>query len=402
MSDARLADHDQTPPQAAARQALRRTVDRILNGHLGGLGQWRWRRGQCRCRCECRCHWLPPPPGTAWMSLLLGLVIGGNFAALGAVALFLADPAPDRRALWLMAWGGGYFALVFAAARWATVAIRDAIARGLLPRLPGAVAEEIRAELEERFAPRALHLLSLGIAIACAALSYAVLRWDLDPAPMAERRLLAWPSTGRDWQALIVSLAYLPLYLTAALATNTARFYLAFTARLSHRALRRQIFRLDPALSSLVEAMARLGRVMFGFWLFVSLLVSTMLLLRSQFDAYVLLTIGIAELFSLVFSSFVLLRSEAHIAAAVAAARATTQRRLERETARLLDRPPGGTTDWTRFKELLALQGRLAAAGDLRNSLTSLISLLPAILTPLLGLLADFDKLAKAIGGLAK
>lgn len=357
-------------PIAELHASVMGRIEGLLMGNLGGLP---------------RVVALPPAPG--WTAPLVGLAAGAFYAALFCgLPLLVTTPHPMLQALSL--WGAIYLGFAVAAARLTSAAMLAQCRDRVVPDLGPAASAVIDATLAARFRADMIQGRALAIAAAAILASAFVLYGDLAALATADARGRPDVPLGQlGWWAA----GYFVLYLTAARATDTGRFYGVFAEGL--RTHPEQLFAADPAHALIVRHTAALGRIMLRFWFAIGLSVSTLLWFVGPLPHFVLLVVTVAGLFSLPFGTFVLLASESHLREAVRAGTETLLRRIEADAGGLFAvQETLDTAGWARFRELLALHRAAATAGEYRSILASVLSLVP-LLTPLIGVVSNLSKI---------
>jgi len=282
--------------------------------------------------------------------------------------------------MYLSLWGCAYMAFSVFAALQTTIAVRRIIEDRILPHLSVAAIEEIEKDLGFRFSTWRIHAMSIVISLLGFALSFVVLDWDVE-------RL-----SGRlSWQVGLCCFGFFCIYVTAARATDTARFYGSFARSLhvDHDGL----YPADPANSALVLQIGSLGRHMLLFWSGIGAAVLTMTLIlpllppqRSGLPIFIPLVVSITTFLSIGFGTLVFLASEANIAATVATVRDSALHSTERDIAIL--RSGNAVLDdatRSRVKDLEDLHQRLVTTGAYRN----LVSAVSSLIVPVMGVLVS-------------
>lgn len=361
-------------PIADLQCQLKQRIADLLLGNLGGLPTVRSRSAG----------------GTA-SAFGVGLGAGATYFLLFC-GLPLLWETPTLIIWQLSLWGSFYAAFAVTTARLTSGALLAQCRDRVIPSLDAPAIEAIEARLAARFQPARIQRRAVVITLLSLLVSALVLYADV----LVQRpgHPLAWraPPDGQlaaeiGWWAI----GFFLLYLTAARATDTARFYGVFAEELhTQPAL---LFALDPAHALVVQQTATLGRILLVFWFGIALSVSTLLWFTETLPHFVPLVVGVAGLFSLPFGTFVLLRAESHLRTAVRARTQMLLRQVEQDTEALLAQQEGlDTAGWARFRELLLLHRTATAAGEYRSVLASILSLAP-VLAPLLALVSNFEKL---------
>jgi hypothetical protein len=286
----------------------------------------------------------------------------------------------DLTLFWLSVWGSLYFAFAVTIARTTSSSVLRHIESNVLPVLSEKAALAIEEDLARRFRPMRISVVSVGAALVATVASVAAIRLDLfakiDIASAPWIKILYW------------SAGYFVLYLTAARATDVARFYGTFAAHL--RIDTDQVFTLDPAKSVLVTQIAAIGRYVFLFWFWISLsVVALFIFLKfSELRLFVLLVVPIASFFSIGVGTVVFLTSEHRIREVVDEVAALALRSTELEIASLFNRRPQlDTAGWSQLKELMSLQKHLADSGWYRSITLGVLSILTPFAGPVVSIL---------------
>ena len=340
---------------------------------------------------------IPFPSGTALRSrrrlIPLGPLLIGPYTGLIYALLFCALPwlffgRPERHLFWLSVFGSLYAAWATTIARSTSAKILEIIKSRIIPELSVETVGRIDSDLARRFEEKRLLQVSWTIALLGAlAAGWAISR-DVPNALFQ----IAWWCVG-----------WLFLFVTAAKATNVARFYYVFAEHLEKEP---NIYVFDPARSALVKDIAAVGRHVLLFW--VGIAVSIALLIPfasigsdeasyanwrflSAPSIFVLLVVPITSAFSIPFGTYVFLRSERMIGNAVDKVVHATLRSTEREISDLFARRSDlNEFQWRRMNELASLHTSLTTAGSYRNFLISGLSLLVPLIGPVVALLKVF------------
>jgi hypothetical protein len=242
--------------------------------------------------------------------------------------------------------------------------IEDKILPGLSETATSAISEDI----SHRFSKKRISIVSLIVAAISAVGTALMLRWDMKSVPILQ---ICWVCCG-----------YFILYVTAARATYTARFYGTFATHLKTDS--DQMYPLDPAHSTQVVRIAWVGQRVLLFWFGIVCLVATLFpLFVGRARHFVELVVPIASFFSVVFGTIVFLNSERDIRVAVKERMESSLISIEGEIVGLYNRR--STLDelqWERLTALIALREKLIATGSYRSVFTSSLSLLVPLIGP--------------------
>lgn len=314
------------------------------------------------------------------------------------------DPFLTEPLIILQLYGALWSGWATASTRIASRSVTGTITNDLIPALSPEALAYVNGKLDRRYSgpaakPRLL-LLSWGIGTAAAAIAGTLFYGDL-PEPFK-------PSVG---QILWWCLGWTLLYTTAAKVVNVSRFYEIFADALA--AGRQPLFWLNAAESTVVEAIAKVGRQVLLFWLSIALSIALIVpfglysawlfhghlmhqaltqsisdyptLARFQGSFMVAHLAGTA-FFSIGIGSFVFLRTEAALRRAVGTASAAALRLIEGEVGLLLGKKLPAAPDRKRLSELRSLHTDVAKGGSRRTVLFSGLSLVIPFV-PLLTLL---------------
>jgi hypothetical protein len=319
------------------------------------------------------------PVGPLWIGLCVGLAYGLLFCALPSLFL-LGKPEPHL--FWSSVYGSLYAAWATAIARSTSAKVLETIKYRIIPLLSKEISDRIDKDLAHRFKRKRLLLVSWSVAILGAAAAGLAISWDVSHVPFQDVSnvpfQIAWWCVG-----------WLYLFVTAARATDVARFYYVFAEHLDEEDQHLYVF--DPARANLVKAIAAVGQHILLFW--VGIAVSIALLvpfvsigsnvgfglhdysnLFHARSAFAWVVVPITSVFSLPFGTVVFLRSENAIRKAVAEVVHNTLRSTEREIADLFaQRTELSESKWRQLHELVSLHRSLTTAGLYRSLLISLI-----------------------------
>jgi hypothetical protein len=268
-------------------------------------------------------------------------------------------------------------------ARSASAAVLGIIERQVIPDLSPQTANRIESDLARHFSEARLSRISWTIAILGAVASGIAIRHNV---PNAGFQVVVWWAAG-----------FSILYVTAARATNVARFYYYFAKHLGEEP---NIYVLDPARSNLVMGISAVGKRILLFW--VGILVAVAMLVPvvskgaqlptavSGWHSWLLmdslfgqLVVSISALFSIPFGTAVFLMSENMIRKAVESVRHAAIRFIERDVASLFaSRNSLDESQWKRVGELRALHKDLATSGSYQSLFASGLSLLVPLSGP--------------------
>lgn len=294
------------------------------------------------------------------------------YAVPSAVAHFTlgAVPAASRPLLVLQIYGAFWAGWSTVTATLASDAVLRILRRDVLPRLSETTCDTIAEQLRLRYRPARL-LLQSWIIAAVAATAAGLLIRDND-------RLLeiVWWSCG--WAIL---------FATSAKVVATGTFYRIFAAYLAD-ALGTRLW-LDPVRSELVEAVARIGRVILLFWVGIAFSIALILpagldwsyagglRLHKETALFVALEVPVAGFFSIGVGVLVFLSAEAAIRSAVRTSQLRTLERLDGEAAAQIARIDQiGSDELKRVGEIRALHAALAGNGAYRSLFVGSLSVL--------------------------
>jgi hypothetical protein len=239
---------------------------------------------------------------------------------------------------------------------------------------------EINEDIARRFSGKRIALVSCGAALLATIASAFAIRHGLQ-------------SLYRDrWLDIIYwSVGYFVLYLTAARATDIARFYGTFADHLALDADR--LFALDPSRSVLVMRVAAVGRAMLLFWVMISCSVVTLFgfLYFGTLRWFVLLVVPAASFFSLGVGTGIFLSSESKIRRVANGVAESTLQLMESEISELFSRRNTLTpSESDRMKELKSLHQQLSVSGWYRGLSLSGLSLLIPLAGPIVSIVTYF------------
>lgn len=350
-----------------ARQRLNDELTSILEGGLGLavfprtiLARWeRLRPGEVRT-------------STTWRG---GQIVASYlllFCALPVAAgSLLPGFTPSRPLLTLQIYGAFWAGWSTVTATFASDAVLRIFRRDVLPRLPEGACAAIVEELQLRYRPGVLRLQSWIIAAAAAGLAgLLVQRPEL---PLLE---VIWWCCG--WAIL---------FATAAKVVATATFYRLFPPWLVDALGAR--LRLDPGRSDLVEAIARIGRIILLFWVGIAFSIALILpagidwtrpralLLDETTRWFVTVEVPLTGFFSIGVGVLVFLAVESALRRVAQTLQLRTLERIDTEAGARIERVEHLTIDdLKRVAELRALYASLAASGSYRSLFASALSVL--------------------------
>jgi hypothetical protein len=363
--------------QPAADQ-LNATIRQLLAGCLGGAVPrvFNVRIGARGRPTASIVEWLPAP-------------VAGLATGLIYIGLFYFGPrffveAPDRQLLWLSVYSSLYMAWAVTLARLTSRKIERKLQNDVVPSLSSETCKHIDAELRQRFPSSRVTAISALIAISGTLLS---IFW-LDAETQAHWGQILWWAPG-----------WILLFFTAARVTNVARFYGVFAENLGRE--RPKFYAIEPADSVLVRDISSVGRTMLLFWIGISLSIAILMLFAAWPDGhlgtvksvrdYVKLPLGpfaltvvpISITFSFFLATWVFLRSENAIAAAVAAVSRATLVSIETTMHDLIGRIT--KLDEAESKQLASLRelhGAVVKAGTYRSFFLRAISVAMSLVGP--------------------
>jgi hypothetical protein len=254
-------------------------------------------------------------------------------------------------------------------------------------------------------------LVSWSVAILGAAAAGLAISWDVSHVPFQDVSHVPFQMaisfvSHVPFQIAWWCVGWLYLFVTAARATDVARFYYVFAEHLDEEDQHLYVF--DPARSNLVKAIAAVGQHILLFWVgiavSIALLVpfvsigsnvgfglhdySNWLSLFNAGSAFAWVVVPITSVFSLPFGTVVFRRSENAIRKAVAEVVHNTLRSTEREIADLFaQRTELSESKWRQLHELVSLHRSLTTAGLYRSFLISGLSLFVPLIGPVVSLL---------------
>ena len=369
----RAADPDPDP----AGLLVSRVRD-LLASTLGAFPKF----SRAPTRLSLRLDHLPPAVvglGTGMLYLLLFCLLPITF--FGGLDLHL---------IWLSAFGAAYLALAVAAARATSGKVLGIIRDDIVPRLAPATLLQIDRAMERRFPDRPASVRALLIALLGTIAGGVAIAHDLPQASPAQ--ILWW------------SIGWFILFVTAARATDVARFYQEFSRPLSRG--EEALYPFVPATSLLILDVARLGRAMLAFWLSISASITLMIPFLAMADvravgldralgdaaqsSFVRLVMPITIFFSGIFGTAVFLGNEAAVRKATDRSLRQSLLQIEGEIASLcrgrfdLDEP-----DAKRVDRLATIRAELLRSGRYSSFLISGLSLL----IPFIGSIVPIVKL---------
>ncbi|NIJ19123.1 hypothetical protein FHS95_000792 [Sphingomonas naasensis] len=285
--------------------------------------------------------------------------------------LLLPGFVPSRPLLALQIYGAFWAGWSTITATLASDAVLRILRRDVLPRLSETACAAIREELRLRYRPGALRLQSWIIAIAAAGLAGLLVRRPDLPLPE-----LVWWCCG--WAIL---------FATAAKVVATATFYRLFPPWLVD-ALGTRLW-LDPARSELVEAIARIGRIILLFWVGIAFSIALILpagidwtrpqalLLDPTTKWFVTVEVPLTGFFSIGVGVLIFLAAESALRRAAQTLQLRALERIDAEAGARIARIDTLTTDdLKQVAELRALHASLAAGGSYRSLFVSALSVL--------------------------
>jgi hypothetical protein len=360
---------------------LARRVSGLLNGCLGA---WPFppTAGQ-------------PPKKKLIPDWLKGLCAGLAYALLFCALPFVFVERPELHLLWLSIYGSLYAAWATIIARLTSAKILEIINRRVIPELSQETADRIDRDLAVGYKESRLSGVSWTVAILGAAAAGFAISLDAPHSPFQ----IAWWSVG-----------WLFLFVTAARATDVARFYYFFAKHLNEE---RNIYVFDPARSTLVRSIAAVGQHFLLFWFGILLAIALLIPFVSigsdwpsrnysdwhfwlpAHSAFAWLVVPIASAFSIPFGTMIFLRSENAIRKAVDNVFHTTLRSTEREVADLLARGELSDFESKRLSQLEKLHRHLTTAGSYRGFFISGLSLLAPLIGVVVTLLGSLFKYLK-------
>ena len=311
--------------------------------------------------------------------------VSGGISCLIYAAFFAGLPAlvphSSKDLFWLSVWGSIYFGFAVAMARSTSAEVFLIAKSRVVPLLSSKALGEIDRDLEKRFGDARIQFVSLSSALAATVLSLIAIRHDVFPD--------SGIMSGAMVQVVYCCMGFFILFLTAARATDVARFYTTFAAHLHLD--KDRIYTLDPARSVLVISVASIGQRILLFWVSIACSVATLFILfwwRHLFW-FVLLALPIASVFSIGVGTIVFLGSEQKIRHVVNSIVAATQLELERHISTLdRDRDKLDEGTWARWKELMELRNSVASGGWYHSLRLSALSLVAPFLGPAVALLS--------------
>jgi hypothetical protein len=310
---------------------------------------------------------------------LSGLVSGLLYAAIFCIIPWLLFPQ-EQRLLALSAWGAAYYAFAVATAQLTSREVTSILEDGVIRQMPVQAAARIEHELARRFSERRILIVSLCAATGAWALSFFALDRDL---PTASWGQVAYWSIGYFW-----------LFLTAARATDVARFYGTFARDLEKNS-DWHLYSLNPAGTALISQISAISRRILLFWIGIACAVATLVLLFRDLEWFVLLVVPTASFFSLVFGSVVFLESEHHIHRVARKATASTLAVIEEDLGRYFSRRARlSQAEWARLEKYHALHETLSKSASYRSISLSALSLLIPLAGPAVSLWTALNKVA--------
>jgi hypothetical protein len=354
---------EQFPP-GTTKALLDGRIAAILAGNLGGFPR------------------LLALPGHIAPPAVVGAAAGVAYLLLFCAPLLLF-PTPVALLVKLSLWGGLYAVWAVSTARLTSAIVQEICTTQVIENLSADRAAAIDGELVRKFSAARIATFSVAIAVPATLVSV----WTLCGPTGA-----ALPQVPHlHGQVAIWAAGFFILYLTAARATDTARFYGVFARHLAPD----DLHRLDPAADPLIRSLSGLGRTVLVFWIGIALSVVTLVMFRAEAGLFVLAVTGVAGFFSLPFGSLVLIASEARLRRLVWEAKDHSIRQLQAEIDRMFDRR-GQLRDreWARLQHLLSLHLKMAAS-DYRGFLAILAGASPILLGPAVTILSNLDKILK-------
>jgi hypothetical protein len=310
---------------------------------------------------------------------LSGLVSGLLYVAIFCIIPWLLFPQ-EQRLLALFAWGAFYYAFAVATAQLTSREVTSILEDGVIRQMPVQAAIRIERELARQFSERRILIVALCAATAAWALSFFAINYDLPTAP--------W------YQVAYWSIGYFWLFLTAARATDVARFYGAFARDLEKNS-DWHLYYLDPAGTALISQISAIGQRILLFWIGIACAVATLVLIFRDLKWFVLLVVPTASFFSFVFGSVVFLESEHHIRRVVRKATASTLAVIEEDLGRFFPRRARlSQAEWARLEKYQALHETLSEGASYRSVSLSALSLLIPLAGPAVSLWTALNKAA--------
>jgi hypothetical protein len=293
-------------------------------------------------------------------------------------AWLVSDGNPERHLLSLSIWGAPYLGWAVFSSHRATARVMVLLREDVLPLLSERTKQSISHALKHRFDPR--RVARTGWCVALIAIAAATLALGRDLARSAGLS----GSAHLEAQLGLWALGWLAIFFTAARCTDVARFYSLFAEHL--RDEERKLYPLDPSASALVIGVTAVGRTIFTFWVGISISVATLMPIlavlpiwsgRSYFGWIVL---PISLFFSLVFATFVFLKSESAIRRVVQRVVRQTLAGIEREIAPLLAKGPKlEEAQQARLKALVERHDLVARSGSYRSLFLQGLSVIPLL-----------------------
>ena len=392
-----------------ARQALNRRVTHLLNGALGAFP---WPAGTFG----------PLGPRLSNGPVKAGLVAGICYALLFLVLPELFCRPVDPHLFWLSAYASIYIAWAVATARATSADILDRIERRIVPVFPEETCLQIEAALARRFKEVRLAAMSWSLAIIGALIAAVAIRHDIGGAQNLTLQILWW------------SVGWMFIFVTAARATDVARFYYVFSEHLS--GAEAMLYVVNPTQSRIVSDVSLVGRRMLMFWLGIAISIAFLIpfinladptvsptlprmnwaatygyfanpaelhhpihpeidfagahrLFQWPSSLFLLIISPLVFLWSIPFGTYIFLRSEAAIRCVADGVLYRRILAIEQDVATLYGRLPELDADErARFAAFTDLHKTLTAAGGYRNLFASGLSLAIPLVGPLIGLLA--------------
>jgi hypothetical protein len=328
--------------------------------------------------------------------IIAGLVYGTLFCI---VPLFLFKEV-EGHLIWLSFYGCLYCAWAVYSSQNTTVKVLQIIRENIASELSPASIATIRNRLRQRFGGRRLLIASsivscIGVILAAIAITVDLFFSSKTSNHINLEGQLAWWGVG-----------WLFLFVTAARGTDVGRFYYVFAEQLADE--KDKLYPLDPASSVLVRDISAVGKHILVFWVGISAAILLMipflnfassrddtlgamlaetsganwLVPKTDLLLFTGLVVPVTLSFSLLFGTYVFLKSEAAMRRAVAAVAHDTLAAIEAESRALFALGPGiDERQAKRIRELADLHDSVVKTATFKGLFLQALSLLPLIST---------------------
>lgn len=329
-----------------------------------------------------------------------GIIAGLTYGTLFCLLPLFVFRDVEGHLIWLSFYGCLYCAWAVYSSQSTTVKVLRIIRENIASELSQPSIAAIRERLRRRFGGRRVVIVSsivssVGVLLAALAITVdVVFSSNLTRDINLEGQLLWW---GVGW---------LFLFITAARGTDIGRFYYVFAEQLADE--KGKLYPLNPGGSVLVRDISAVGKHILVFWVGISVAILLMmpflnfassgedtlgsavaeatgarwLVPKNDLILFTGLVVPVTLSFSLLFGTYVFLKSESAIRRAVAAVAHDTLAAIETESRALFALGPGiDERQAKRIKELADLHDSVVRTGTFKGLFLQALSLLPLIST---------------------